>query len=147
MNKNTTVTKCNIIMLLDDNEIDNYVHAKLFKSTNFAKRVYVHTSSKSALEFLKNIEEAGSFPNELIPEYIFLDLNMPMMDGFNFLDEFEKYPTDLKSKIKVIILTTSINPDDLQKSKTYERVINYCYKPLLAKDLNNFPFLETAQSN
>jgi CheY-like chemotaxis protein len=127
----------NPIMIIDDNEIDNFINERIIRTSGFTNIVYSHTSAKSALEFLKNIERVKDFPAELIPEYIFLDLIMPFMDGFHFLDEFEKYSSELKSKIKIIILTSSVNPCDLERSKKYERVINYYYKPLLEKDFQS----------
>lgn len=124
------------VMLIDDNDIDNFVNEKIIKSSQFANTVYTHTSVSSGLESLKNMEIIKHSSPEIIPEIIFLDINLPILDGFQFLDEFEKFSEVLKSKIKIIILTSSISPNDLEKSKGYNSVIDYWYKPLLAKDLN-----------
>lgn len=129
------------VMLIDDNSIDNFVNEKMIKTTRFASNVYVHTSVLSGLEFLNNMEVIKEYSPEMIPEIIFLDINLPMLDGFQFLDEFEKFSPELKSKIKIIILTSSINPNDLERSKGYESVVDYCYKPLLEKDLSNPLFM------
>jgi len=121
--------KC--IMLIDDNEIDNFINEKIIQSVLFAENIYIHTSSRSALEFLKNIEHTqNKFPNELIPQYIFLDINMPLLDGFQFLDEFEKFPKEFSSKSKVVMLTTSLNPFDIEKSNQYKNVVKFVHKPL-----------------
>jgi CheY-like chemotaxis protein len=124
-------------MLIDDNDIDNFINEKMIKSCQFADNVYIHTSSKSALEFLKNISLLSSAPAELIPSYIFLDINMPILDGFHFLEEFENFPQAFKSHIKIVMLTTSLNPSDFEKTKPYKSVIKYLYKPLIDKDLND----------
>ena len=130
------VCKNKTIMLIDDNDIDNFINEKLIKSYYFAENVYVHTSTKSALEFLHNIEVTlGEIPEDLIPSYIFLDINMPILDGFHFLDEFEKVAPNLKKKIKVSMLTTSLNPLDIEKSKMYPNVIKFIHKPLTEAEL------------
>ena len=81
--------KNKVIMLIDDSNVDNFINEKVLKQSNFAKDVYVHSTVISALEFLKNLEETSEKASlELIPSYIFLDINLPMWDGFYFLDEF-----------------------------------------------------------
>lgn len=123
-------------MLIDDNEIDNFINEKLIKAYYFAENVYVHTSTKSALEFLKNIEVTlEAIPADLIPSHLLLDINMPILDGFHFLDEFEKFSPELKQKIKIIMLTTSLNPMDIEKSKTYKHVVKFLHKPLTESEL------------
>ena len=109
--------------------------------------MYTHTSVLSGLEFLKNIEVIKHFSPEIIPEIIFLDINLPMLDGFQFLDEFEKFSQELQSKIKIIILTSSINPNDVGKSKAYKQVIDFYHKPLLADDLKGLSAFEFVNRN
>lgn len=123
-------------MLVDDNDIDNFINEKLIKAYYFAENVYVHTSTKSALEFLKNIEVTiNEVPADLIPSHVLLDINMPILDGFHFLDEFEKFTPELKEKIKIIMLTTSLNPLDIEKSKAYKYVVKFLHKPLTENEL------------
>lgn len=117
-------------MLIDDNEIDNFINQKMLEGCNFAERVYVHTNGKSALEFLRNIERMGKKELSLFPDVIFLDLNMPVMDGYQFADEFEKLPDTLKNRTKIVILTTSLNPSDAEKAKKYPLIVKYLNKPL-----------------
>lgn len=125
-------------MLIDDNEIDNFINEKLIKAYYFAENVYVHTSAKSALEFLKNVDVTlDEVPENLIPAYIFLDINMPILDGFNFLDEFASFSKPLKEKIKIAMLSTSLNPKDVEKSKTYSNVVKFMHKPLSEHELTD----------
>ena len=67
---------------------------------------------------------------EINPDVIFLDIDMPLMDGFQFLDEFEKLSNVAKKKCKIVMLTSSINPQDFNRSKKYENVRLYLNKPL-----------------
>jgi len=136
MKTKAPASKYKTIMLIDDNEIDNFINERLIKAYYFAQNVYVHTSTKSALEFLKNIEATiHELPAELIPSHILLDINMPILDGFNFLDEFQKFAPELTKKIRVAMLTTSLNPLDIEKSKSYDCVVKFIHKPLTEQEL------------
>jgi CheY-like chemotaxis protein len=74
--------KYHTIMLIDDNEIDNLINQKIIESSSIAKHIFTHTSGKSAIEFLKNMEKLASRIENVLPEIIFLDIDMPLMDGF-----------------------------------------------------------------
>lgn len=123
------------VMLVDDNEIDNLINQKMIEAANIAKYIYTHTGAKSAIEFLKNIEKVEGIGDEVLPEVIFLDIDMPLMDGFQFLDEFEKLSESTRRKCQVVMLTSSINPQDLNKSKKYSYVKRYINKPLSKDNL------------
>jgi len=117
------------VMLVDDSEIDNFINQKMIEGCNFADRIYVHTSSKSALEFLANFERAH-LPEDLIPEIIFLDINMPIMDGFQFAEEFGKSCLKIYDKIKIVFLTSSLNPVDQKRAMSVRGVYSFLNKPL-----------------
>jgi len=72
------------VMLIDDNEMDNFINQKILESIYFAKNIYTNTNGLSALEFLKNINITQDSICDIIPEVIFIDINMPLMDGFQF---------------------------------------------------------------
>ncbi|MBA3901834.1 MAG: response regulator [Bacteroidetes bacterium] len=127
--------KYDAVLLIDDNEIDNFINQRMIKSSKFSERIYVNTSARSAMEFLNNLSRAKGIPSEFIPKVILLDINMPIMDGFQFLEEFDKLPEDLKDGIKIAMLTTSINPSDLDRSNSDSRIIKYINKPLTAEHL------------
>lgn len=119
----------NTVMLIDDSEIDNFINQKMIEGCNFAEKIYVHTSSKSALEFLANFERAH-LPEDLIPEIIFLDINMPIMDGFQFAEEFGKSCPKIYDKIKIVFLTSSLNPVDQKRAMNVRGVYSFLNKPL-----------------
>ena len=127
--------KYSIVMLIDDNEIDNLINQKMIESTNIAEHIYTHTGAKSAIEFLKNMEKLDVV-DKVLPDIIFLDIDMPLMDGFQFLNEFEKLNNATQKKCKIIMLTSSINPQDFSKSKEYKTVKLYLNKPLSQESLS-----------
>jgi CheY-like chemotaxis protein len=128
------------VMLIDDNEIDNLINQKMIEASGITNNVYIHTGAKSAIEFLKNLEKLAELANEVLPDIIFLDIDMPLMDGFQFLDEFEKLSAKTKDKCKIVMLTSSINPQDLDKSKNYIYVRRYLNKPLSHENLISLKF-------
>ncbi|MEM9671438.1 MAG: response regulator [Cyclobacteriaceae bacterium] len=120
-----------LVLLIDDNDTDNFISRRVIELTEFAQRVVVKSSGQQALDYL---QEHAQSPND-IPDLIFLDINMPIMDGFMFLYEFETLPTDIQEKSRVIILSSSEDRRDVDKIITNKAVIKYITKPLTQDDL------------
>src|SRR5690349_9646672 len=99
-----------VVMLIDDNELDNFINKKLLENEKFSDMILVHQSAQSALDELKRI------PKDHLPKIIFLDIMMPHMDGFGFLEEFSKLDESIKSTSKVIMLSTSESFKDLNRA-------------------------------
>lgn len=121
--------KLNEILLIDDNEIDNLIHSRLIKELSLAENVQVFLNGKSALFHLKELIKKN--PQNL-PDLILLDLNMPIMDGWTFLNEFEKLQTQLPKNIKIYIVSCSINKREIQKALGNKQVIDFISKPVTA---------------
>ncbi|MFA6086077.1 response regulator [Mucilaginibacter sp.] len=109
-------------LLIDDNYIDNFVTRKILESGNFAENIIVHQSPTDAIEALRN----GSVK----PDVIFLDIRMPQMTGFEFLQEFETMKMDDKDKVKIFILSSSLDPTDLSNTLNNKYVAQFLHKPL-----------------
>ncbi|MEO9804881.1 MAG: response regulator [Reichenbachiella sp.] len=108
--------KLNCILLVDDNDDCNYFHRRLFNELQCVERIEVATDGQEALDFL--LSEKNDDQNHL-PEIIFLDLNMPIMDGMEFLEEYQKFDQNQKDKMALFILTTSSNPNDKTLASKY----------------------------
>ena len=118
------------VLLIDDNDIDNFINERTVRANHYAETAYVCTSSESALEFLRNLAANPSIGMDCYPSVIFLDINMPMLDGFQFLAELEKFDFDFVKELRVIMLTSSINPADRERSTRSRLVKGFLQKPL-----------------
>jgi hypothetical protein len=122
-------------MLIDDNEVDNFINQKMIEAAQFAERVFVHTSSKSAIEFFRDLERITDLPPFLIPQFVFLDVNMPITDGFGFVDEFNRLSPEFSKNIQLIVLTSSTSPADERRFTALPNVKHYLSKPLTLEHL------------
>lgn len=128
----TDVKNIDLVMLVDDNDTDNFISKRIIEITKFAREVEIKNSGKSALEYLDQNRNNA----ERLPNIIFLDINMPIVDGFVFLYEFEKFNDTIKDKCKVIILSSSDNKRDIDKIINNDHVIKFITKPLTESTLN-----------
>lgn len=119
------------VMIIDDNEIDIFINQKVLEFNNFASEIINIQAAQNAIDQLK------SSKIEDIPNLIFLDLNMPIMDGFRFLYEFSLMPDEVRSKIKIVVLTSSDNSNDKEKVAANADVLTYISKPLTDQKLSD----------
>jgi CheY-like chemotaxis protein len=115
--------KLNCIMLVDDNHDDNFLHEREIKKGNSTSIVITKNSAKAALEHLRSRKDPRS-------DLIFLDINMPGMNGWEFLKEYNSLDKDLQGRAVIIMLTTSDNDDDVDKARSWNFISDYITKPL-----------------
>ena len=124
--------KLNCILLIDDDESTNFLHELVIKKAGVADEVISHQSGKSALDYLQT-ETEGKHPQ---PDLIFLDINMPGMNGWEFLTEYKKLEKQQQGKFVVVMLTTSLHPEDESKANQLPEITDFMNKPLTEDMLN-----------
>jgi CheY-like chemotaxis protein len=123
------IVKLECVLLVDDDEATNFINRRIITLSGLPAKIEVAINGNEALDFLR---QSGQFKNQdsKQPGLILLDINMPGMNGWEFLEEYKKLPATQKEKIIIAMLTTSMNPEDEQKSKGYSEVAIFLRKPL-----------------
>lgn len=103
------------------------------QEVHFCDSVLVFNNGQEAIDGLQELTDRG----DVLPSVIFLDLNMPIMNGWEFLETFTKTPNHNVGDVTVYIISSSIDPRDLERVKNYEVVNNYILKPVTPKDLKS----------
>ena len=119
------------ILFIDDDPITLMLCKMVIKKASFSNEIATSKNGEEALQYfntLKQINSNNEFKKQ--PQLIFLDLNMPVMGGWEFLDSFSTSDYADYNKTKVIILSSTIDPEDLEKSKKYPMVIDFLSKPI-----------------
>lgn len=120
-------------LLIDDSYIDNLINRKILENNNYAENITVIDYPKIAIDFVRQSLVTG----KNLPNVIFLDLRMPEMSGFDFLKALEGIPELDPEKIKIYILSSSLDPSDLKKIKENKLVTKFIGKPLTSQVLED----------
>lgn len=123
------------VLLIDDNELDNFINQKMIEAHHFSGRIYTNTSATSAIEFLNNLLVIQPVPDKLWPEVIFIDINMPLIDGFQFVEQFNSSFRKSMPDTKLVILTSSVYHEDRVKAAEISKDMQFINKPLNANAL------------
>jgi CheY-like chemotaxis protein len=127
-------TKLNCVLLVDDDEPTNFLASMLVEQAACAEHIEVAQSGEAALKFLLGNHAGKEAPP--CPDLIFLDINMPAMNGWEFLNKYNELCNTRKGKVIMVMLTTSLNPDDKQKANEIPEISGYESKPLTAQKLD-----------
>lgn len=118
--------KVNCILLIDDNPDDNFYHERVIRKSSAANLVVTKQTGNEALEYLLSKNEHP----QAHPDLIFLDINMPGMNGWEFLEEYKKLDKALQGSVVVVMLTSSDNPEDKTRAKSFSVPFDFKTKPL-----------------
>ena len=115
------------VLLVDDDEINNFISIKLIKKALLNTEIMACLNGKFAIDQLLEIQRHD--PDKL-PDYILLDINMPIMNGWEFLDEYTRLNIDPSGKSKVFIISSSVFSNDINNARSYPLVKDFISKPL-----------------
>lgn len=120
------------ICLIDDDEIYQFLCKKTIEKSQHVKNIMVFFNGKDALDFFQeNLNDSNK-----LPDVIFLDIDMPLMDGWQFLEEYLPMKCDIEKNIIIYIVTSSSHPSDLSKAKEISDVTGYLIKPITIDNFN-----------
>jgi CheY-like chemotaxis protein len=125
------------VMIIDDNIIDLYIAKRLIIKNNFGKKVLEYSSAEDALKYLQDNQNNIS----TLPQIIFIDIYMPIMSGFEFLKIYDKLPDTLKKYCKTYIISSTIDDNDIERSKMDKNLTAFQVKPITKE------FLESIEAN
>ncbi|RDC61657.1 response regulator [Adhaeribacter pallidiroseus] len=125
----------NLIMLVDDDDTTNYLNHRLLSRLNAAHEIKVITDGEQAFEYLAHACDQVSHQTQPCPDLILMDIKMPVMDGFEFLEMYQQANLALKNKIVILMLTSSASFYDLERLKKYDAVKKHYSKSLSEADV------------
>ena len=121
------------ICIVDDDEIYKFTVIKILKSIGFDKNVILFSDGDQAYSYLlDNIDN-----KEELPDVILLDINMPVMDGFQFMEEFVKINPRVGKKITIYMVSSSVDDKDVEKAASINEISDYIIKPIKRGELQN----------
>lgn len=113
-------------LIIDDDEVNNFIFIRQMKAADFAEKAEFVLSGQEALDTLR----ATNSDAENLPDVIFLDVNMPNMNAWDFLSEYESLRSTFSKPVKLFILSSSMYRKDVDKAFQHDAVVDYLYKPL-----------------
>lgn len=124
----------NTVLSIEDDNVTQMLNRIQLNKNKFCNTIIEAYNGKEAIDFFKKLDNE-EITIESFPEIIFLDLNMPVMDGWDFFDTFKKVFAHFEEKTKIFILSSSINPSDLERAKNEKSIVAFLAKPLNAENL------------
>lgn len=121
-----TKPQLHTICLIDDDRIYQFTAKRILESTGLSKNILVFQNGEEAVIYLQK----NSKKEDMLPDIIFLDINMPVMDGWQFLEAFQEFCEELIKPVTIYMVSSSVDDYDIRKSKEYKLVSDYVIKPL-----------------
>ncbi len=122
--------KLHRILLVDDDHTTNLLHQLLLEEMDVAEGIDIALNGKEALDHINSCDIKD------LPDLILLDLNMPLMNGLEFLEHYENVVKERKGSVKLLMLSTTTNPEDIAKAKQYDAFSEFVNKPLTEKKIS-----------
>jgi len=132
------------ILLVDDDEINNFISIKLIRKALFNAEITACLNGKFAIDQLVEMQRKGA---DKLPDYILLDINMPIMNGWEFLDEYKRLNIDPLGKTKIYIISSSVFSNDINKARSYPLVKSFISKPLSVDKIKEMFSVESNEVN
>ncbi|HJY14333.1 MAG TPA: response regulator [Flavobacterium sp.] len=120
------------VMIIDDNLVDLYIISRMIVKNNFGKNVLHYTEAEEAMKYLQENQDDIS----KLPQIIFVDIYMPLMSGFEFLEEYDKLSATLKNYCKAYIISSTIDNEDIARSSSDKNVVAFHVKPITKEFLD-----------
>jgi CheY-like chemotaxis protein len=115
------------VCLVDDDKVYQFTSKMILEATQLTNKITTFFNGKEAIDFFLDVQ---NHQLELLPDVIFLDINMPIMNGWNFLEEFDKIYYSLPKKVLIYVVSSSVDESDMEKSKSFMSVTDYVIKPI-----------------
>ncbi|MCS6905235.1 MAG: response regulator [Bacteroidia bacterium] len=123
-------TKYNSVIIVDDQELDNWITQKILEAVNFSENIHVYTSGEAAIEYLQGLNINSQVSASLAPDFIFVNTRMPQMSGIEFVKKMQELPEAIRNHTKIVLMSPVPNPKEEAQVKSLKGVYKYLPKPL-----------------
>jgi CheY-like chemotaxis protein len=123
-----------LIGILDDDKIYQFTLTRIINHNKQAERIITFSDGEKAIQYLTD----NIATNENIPDIIFLDANMPIMDGWQFIEEYVRIETEIKKKVVIVMWSSSVNPIDIERASEISEISKYIIKPMKLEEVKRF---------
>ena len=128
------IRKLPFIGIIDDDKIYQFTLMRIINDNKQAEKIITFSDGEKAIHYLTDNKST----NENIPDIIFPDVNMPIMDGWQFIDEYASIKTEIKKKIVIFMLSSSVNPIDIERASKINEISDYIIKPMKLEEVKMY---------